>query len=754
MSEQARRVSIVHSSHVLKTIRNRGVSLFDGIKEAIDNSADWGANIIHIHASINKQDEMTVVIADDAAGIPDRVQVNLETGEGHPVPPTQTEGSVDGLLHALRMGGRIQRLRRNPTGRFGFGLPQTVVSFECTATIHTRTYGGQWRNLSLSQSWLQSSDAEDQETGRIMLPDVQHEAPQNQSMPIGWKFHGSGTMVTFADIPKKRHGFPNLSLFTELLKRDLGQTYRYLLADGLQIMLSTDGMIAASQIEQRDPLCLLEDSIDAKMFGPVGRDATYTLRFDGESGTRPLIMDPETEKPAEVTIKMVRIEPKQVRLALGIPLDARGLAPYSSKMEPWGFSMEGQGFSLVRGNREIGRSEDFSLFARDQELNYFRGEIHFPPVKELDRFFGVEPNKSKHNLSPIMRDWLSSAELELGTIRRETREARKALKPKRGPSKKANKRKSKPLSSKPMNTQRRVEKAASRPEIEDILPRRKPNKNQEALRQVRIALEEGDVELLESDYTARKQEHLDELRRAEEVSDVYVINEVQHQVANLEREYQKAKAELVQRFGEPAPFRTHERDRVDIHEAFYEVQHTDHGLAINFNRRHPMYDVYAHARDTNESMWLFLEALLYGIAHADADPNHSPEKRAFWDRIRPLMGRTSRLMLSLLDNDDEDEAESDNTGRRSKHDIVSSICNKLDMTVPKEMKGSTVPRSFLVDLVQNLGGPSELEHVAKQDLFRTAVEIISSNENHEKHLSRGGTVRRSGYLLLERALLE
>ena len=208
---------------------------------------------------------------------------------------------------------------------------------------------------------------------------------------------------------------------------------------------------------------------------------------------------------------MVRIEPKQVR-CLGIPLDARGLASYAPR---WNLGLlHGRpGLFLVRGNREIGRSEDFSIFARDQELNYFRGEIHFPPVKEPDRFFGVEPNKSKHNMAPIMRDWLSAVELEMGAIRRETREARKALKPKRGPSKKANKRKAKPFTAKPTRTLRRVEKAAANAKVADILPPRKPTEDQETLRQVRLALEEGDAALLESDYEKRKSGHLAELRR-------------------------------------------------------------------------------------------------------------------------------------------------------------------------------------------------------------------------------------------------
>ena len=69
--------------------------------------------------------------------------------------------------------------------------------------------------------------------------------------------------------------------------------------------------------------------------------------------------------------------------------------------------------------------------------------------------------------------------------------------------------------------------------------------------------------------------------------------------------------------------------------------------------------------------------------------------------------------------------------------------------VPKELKGSTVPRTFLEDLVRSVGGPDDLRGLRKDELYRSAIQIISPNEKHEKHLSRGGTVRRSGYLALE-----
>ena len=210
-----------------------------------------------------------------------------------------------------------------------------------------------------------------------------------------------------------------------------------------------------------------------------------------------------------------------------------------------------------------------------------------------------------------MRDWLSAVELEMGAIRRETHEARKALKPKRGPSKKANKRKAKPFTAKPTRTLRRVEKAAANAKVAASFRRENPPKIKK--RCDRFAWRLRKVTLPCSNRITRSANP--DIWQNCDVRGCwrrYAIGEVQHQVKNLDREYEKAKTELAERFGEPAPFRTHERDSVDLHEAFYEVKHTDQGLAIQFNRRHPMYDVYAHARDTNDAMWLFLQASFVG----------------------------------------------------------------------------------------------------------------------------------------------
>jgi hypothetical protein len=739
-------VSIVHSSHVFETIVNRGVSFFDGLKEAVDNAIDWGARNIRIHAVIDEQERMTIRIADDAYGIPDWVMVDKKTGEGLIVSsPADGEGVINGLQHAMRMGGRIERRGRTPNGRFGFGLPQTAIAFECVTKVYTRTVQHTWRNMTVSREILEAAESED---GRIWLPDLEFTAPTEEETPHGWKFAASGTMVSFVDVPLKRHRFPNTDLLFELLSKDLGQTYRYPIRDDLNIVITTENETALDPILLRDPMCMMENSIEYEKFGPVSDEMNHEIIFDGTAGNRPPIKDPGTDDFAKVTVRCIRVEPKLVRQALGIPLDA-GVRATVGKFSKWGFDNDGQGFSLVRGVREIGHSENFGLYGKHATLNYFRGEIHFPPIPELDRYFGVEPNKSKHNLTQLMKDWLGAVGLTINSYSTKTVKALKEMNPTKSNRGKGRIKRPRPANQ-PSQIRQQAQHERATQAVIDVAPPRKTTKSDEELRQARLALEEGDFDALSTDYEKRKQEYADELKRAQLVDDDYHVKDVEHRIKGLKDDYVKAQSEMKARFGDAALFRTHERDIIDDVDSFYEPVVTDQGISIKLSRKHPLYySAYTHARDNNPDMWLLMETMMYGIAYADADPTHSPEKRAFWDRIRPLIGRTSRLMLTLLDEEEEEEDEPEQ--KRTKYQVVQSICEMTGIPVPDKIKGSTVPKDFLKDLIisQNSDIPAG---ATKPDLFRTAVKLTSPSENAEIHLSRGGTVRLSGLLALEDAL--
>ena len=146
MSDQ--RVTIVHGRHAVDMLRERGVSLHHGIKELVDNGIDWGSLELHVHLKL-VDDRMTLIVADRASGVVDWV-LPADDGGATSARPVGAEepGAVDGLEWAMRIGGTIRRVRHG-SGRFGFGLPQTVLALRGDATVHSQTLGGPMRAIEL-----------------------------------------------------------------------------------------------------------------------------------------------------------------------------------------------------------------------------------------------------------------------------------------------------------------------------------------------------------------------------------------------------------------------------------------------------------------------------------------------------------------------------------------------------------------------------------------------------------------------------
>ena len=109
-------------------------------------------------------------------------------------------------------------------------------------------------------------------------------------------------------------------------------------------------------------------------------------------------------------------------------------------------------------------------------------------------------------------------------------------------------------------------------------------------------------------------------------------------------------------------------------------------------------------------------------------------------------------MLTVLDNV-EDETEP--VPKRSKQEVMSSICAICGLADREILKGSSVPKPFLVDLLEHLGGGRN-ERITKHAAFTKALSLLDPENGatrSEKHLSRAGTVALSGLIALEGALI-
>ena len=72
-----------------------------------------------------------------------------------------------------------------------------------------------------------------------------------------------------------------------------------------------------------------------------------------------------------------------------------------------GVGIKNQGFYLMRSNRQIARAITLGLYTRNAHYNFLRGEISFPAC--LDRFFGIQTNKSRYSLKDGLKDRIKEA---------------------------------------------------------------------------------------------------------------------------------------------------------------------------------------------------------------------------------------------------------------------------------------------------------------------------------------------------------
>ena len=131
-----RQERIVNSVGALKSIRNLGITMEEGIAELVDNSVDASSTKIHIHISSKENGNFSICIADDGVGIPERIPEKPEI--------------LQTIQHVLRFGGRISHQgRAYPVGRFGFGLSQTITCLTTRSRVISKVSNGSLESMSL-----------------------------------------------------------------------------------------------------------------------------------------------------------------------------------------------------------------------------------------------------------------------------------------------------------------------------------------------------------------------------------------------------------------------------------------------------------------------------------------------------------------------------------------------------------------------------------------------------------------------------
>jgi hypothetical protein len=295
------------------------------------------------------------------------IHINISQVGGDPVITIADDGyGMDERIldEALKLGSLTDRNSTSDLGKYGMGLVTASLSIAKRTAVLTRSNGTLLKSVTDVDEikrrnefckFLGKASAEDGQQFSRFIPE------------------STGTLVELTKCDNLKN--QNLTVFRNTLRGKLAQIYRYFLQAGKKILLNGE------TVSPRDPLMLDEKGTE------VFSDETFEIGLKNSEGR-------------EVTDRL------RIRIVLLPDFGADGNRERK-------IGQRGQGFYILRNNREIAEGQRLDLFTRHNDLNRFRGEVFFSGV--FDEFMGV--NFTKHEIDPhqAIRDKIES--LVSGQIR-------------------------------------------------------------------------------------------------------------------------------------------------------------------------------------------------------------------------------------------------------------------------------------------------------------------------------------------------
>jgi len=322
-------------ARLIESLRFTGYNNYSAIADIVDNSFDAEATIIRIF--VNSEDGRPVI----------RI---LDNGKG------MDEKTLD---EALKLGSLTDREPTSDLGKFGLGLVTASLSIARRTEVLTKPNG---------QILLSATDIDHIIKENRFLKEFRQLTTKEHSR---WNEHGedfnTGTLVTLQKLDRLTS--TNLSQFSNTLRKNLGQIYRYFLRAGKNIFVN--GQI----VEPVDPLML---------------DHTETrIELNGEEFAISLESSGKNQIIEKIKVSMV-ILPDFGQEAN----ESRGIGPRNS------------GFYVLRNHREIAEAQTLEVFTRHPDLNRFRAELMFSGT--LDEEMGINFTKREVNPSQRIMDKLKN----------------------------------------------------------------------------------------------------------------------------------------------------------------------------------------------------------------------------------------------------------------------------------------------------------------------------------------------------------
>lgn len=320
-----------NASKLMESLRYSGYDNNIAITDLVDNSLDANATQIEIDINLDSKKEVSILIADDGIGMDEEI-----------------------LGQALRLGSITHRNIESDLGRFGMGMVTASISIAKRIEVYTKQ----------KDKPMLTSIMDLDEMAKVNSFNVYREISTPEEIQFAGH-HGlkdSGTILILRKCDKLTK--PNIPEFTDSLKKDLGETYRYFLRSGKKITVNS------SRVELVDPMWT--DGALTEEYGKkseVFSDERYEIKIDG------------ADKKETFTVKIYIL-----------PKFDQGI------MKKLKIGVNTQGFYILRNYRQISKADDLGrIWNKDPHLNNIRAEIIFSGT--LDSAMGI--NYTKHSIKPI-----------------------------------------------------------------------------------------------------------------------------------------------------------------------------------------------------------------------------------------------------------------------------------------------------------------------------------------------------------------
>ncbi len=319
-----------NAAKLMESLRYSGYDNNIAISDLIDNSLDANAININVEISLDSKRESYIIIADDGIGMDEET-----------------------LGQALRLGSVTHRNIESDLGRFGMGMVTASISIAKRIEVFTKQQG---RPMLTSIMDLDEM-AKNNNFNVYREKSTSEEIKFAQRCGIG----DSGTILALKKCDKLTK--PGLIEFTDSLKKDIGETYRYFLRSGKKIMVNGE------LVEIIDPMwtdgALTEEY---KQKSEIFSDERYEIKIDG------------IDKKETFAVK-IYVLPKFDQVI----------------MRKLKIGIRNQGFYVLRNYRQISKADELGgIWNKDPHLNNIRAEIIFSGI--LDSAMGI--NYTKHSIKP------------------------------------------------------------------------------------------------------------------------------------------------------------------------------------------------------------------------------------------------------------------------------------------------------------------------------------------------------------------